>query len=532
VLVPASGRLGAAPAKAVTALPPASDTLRVGIGIQPDNLEISQVTNSAVATLLEHVVETLVKVDPAGNLVPGLAERWEASADGRQFTFYLPRGVTFQDGTPLTAEAVVWNVNRLQELVLAVADCPVAAELAPLQGVEALDSTTVRYTLSQPVPNFPATLSWIAYGILSPQSTAKSANKLLKIQHPVGTGPFAFESLTAGELTLVRFAGYRGEAPYFNRLAFKFVSSVQQRESGLASGALDVILLPGAQQLASFSQDSQYKVDTKTGTRTIFVALNNRKPPFDDVRVRQAVNLAIDKQAIIDEVLLGAAAVMDAPVAPGIFGYCPVGSYRYDPAAARALLDEAKVEPGTAVTLLTPRGRYLEDEAVAQRIAGYLRDVGFTVTVQALEWPALMGALYRPPEQVTADMHLFGWAPTIADAGWQLPQLFDSKNWPPLGPASSFYKNPEVDAWLDQAQQATDPLVRKSLFCNAENAIWDDAPVAFLWVQGFPVVHKAGLTNIVSLPNEKISVAFARPAIGEVEQGTQPAAAKTRADRP
>ncbi|MFY9821895.1 MAG: ABC transporter substrate-binding protein [Thermoanaerobaculia bacterium] len=495
---------------AATALP--TDTLRIGIGGQPDTLELSQVTNSATASLLEHVVETLVTVDATGRIAPRLAQRWTVSSDGLQFTFYLPAGVTFQDGTPLTASAVVWNVNRLQNRVALVSNCAVVAqELAAIQSIVAVDSTTVLFKLSRPVPNFLATLSWIAWGVLSPQSASVSGNQLYNIQHPVGTGPYSFTSLTTSQLQLTRFDGYRGVRPYYAKLSFNFIASPQDRETGLANDQLDVILLPSAKDVATIAQDSRFAVLTQPSLRSIFVNLNNQKAPFNDVRVRQAVNLAIDKQALIDQVLLGNATALDSPVAPGVFGYCSVGSYAYDPAAAQALLAAAKVAPGTPLRMLTPNGRYLEDVAVAQRIAGYLNAVGFAVTLEVDEWPVLLGQVSRPPTQVTADLHLFGWAPTFPDAGWQLPQLYDSKKWPPNGPASSFYKNAAVDSLLDAASQEQNPATRSSDFCNAEQKIWADAPAAFLWVQSFYVVSKAGLTNIVSLPNEKISVAFAKP---------------------
>ncbi|MFY9825733.1 MAG: ABC transporter substrate-binding protein [Thermoanaerobaculia bacterium] len=486
--------------------------LRVGVGIQPDTLEISQVTNATVASLLEHVVETLVTVDETGKIAPRLANRWQISPDGLTYTFFLRPGVTFQDGTPLTAQTVIWNVNRLQARVAQVTSCPVAVELAALQSVTALDTTTVRYQLSRPLPNFLATVSWVAWGILSPQSVNLPGNKLFDIQHPVGTGPYTFDSLTTDQLQLNRFDGYRGERPYFSQLAFKFISSTQEREVGLANGQLDVITLPSAKQITILSRDSRYQVFGRPSLRTIFVNLNNQKAPFNDVRVRQAANLAIDRQALIDQVLPGAATVMNAPVAPGVFGYCPSGGpFFYDPAAARKLLTSARIASGMPLRMLTPRGRYLEDEAVAQKIAGYLRDVGFDVTVEALEWPNLMSELSRPPQLVTADLHLFGWAPTFPDAGWQLPQLYDSKKWPPFGPASSFYKNPAVDQLLDAAGQEVNPNTRNSLFCEAQQRIWADVPVVFLWVQNYYLASKAGLTNVVFLPNEKISVAFARP---------------------
>jgi peptide/nickel transport system substrate-binding protein len=524
------GQCFGAAARAVTGTGFApGDTLRVGIGIQPDTLEVSQVTNTAVASLLGHVVETLISVDENGRVVPQLAESWEVSPDGREYTFHLPQGVTFQDGAPLNADAVVWNINRLTEKVALAADCAAASQqLEAVQTVKSVNTSTVRITLSHPVPNFLPTFSWVAYGILSPRSESLPGNKRFNIQHPVGTGPYAFTELTNDQLQLTRFEGYRGEQPYFKKLAFKFISSPGERQEKLAADQLDVALLPTVQHFSKLAQDTRFEVLAKPSSRTVFVNLNNQKPPFNDVRVRRAVNLAVDKQALIDQVLLGNGTLMDSPMASSLAGYCTTGSYAYDPTAARALLAEAKVAPGTHLRMLTPRGRYLEDEAVAQRVAGYLRDVGFTVTVEAVEWPVLMGELYRPPQQVTADMHVFGWAPTVPDAGWQLPQLYDSKKWPPNGAASSFYKNPAVDKLLDAARLELSPVTRNKQYCEAEQKIWDDAPAIFLWAQNSQLVSRAGLTNIVSMTNEKISVAFARPLTpGSLKDpGHQPAARK------
>src|SRR5262245_44133667 len=187
------GCLYAASRPAQPAGPALEKTLRIGIGIQPDTLEPSQVSNSAVANVLEHVVDTLVTIDENGQIAPSLAERWEVSADGREYTFHLAHGVTFHDGTPLDANAVAWNVYRLINHPKAdldvIAECPVAAQLAAISRVEVVDSDTVVYKLARPVPNFLATVSWVAFGILSPRSVDLPGNKRYNIQHPVGTGP-------------------------------------------------------------------------------------------------------------------------------------------------------------------------------------------------------------------------------------------------------------------------------------------------------------------------------------------------------
>jgi ABC-type transport system substrate-binding protein len=245
--------------------------------------------------------------------------------------------------------------------------------------------------------------------------------------------------------------------------------------------------------------------------RTIFIAINTLRPPLNDARVRQALNYAVDKTAVIKSVLFGAADVMDAPIAPSLFGYCPVGAYEYNPSKGRELLQQAGVAEGTTLQLLTPTGRYVQDFQAAQAIAGFLREVGLHIDVQTMDWPSYIATINAPPDKNTTQLHLLGWAPAYLDGAQQMLQ-FLSTYAPPNGLATSFYKNPEVDQGIQAAERETSPDKRQALYCQVGQQVWKDAPWIFLWVQRFPIVHSAKVANVSYLPNEKFYALYARPA--------------------
>jgi peptide/nickel transport system substrate-binding protein len=487
----------------------AATTFRIAVGIDPDTLDPVQMTTTTVANMVDYVVEALLSIDRDGRLQPSLAERWEVSDDGLQYTFKLRPGVRFHDGTPFTAAAVKWNLQRLLDAEVRV---PIRTPYTPMQQIEALDDTTLRIRLKHPSAPFLSALSWTTAGIVSPAAADQFGNDYKNYQHLVGTGPYGFKERRKGEsLTVTRHAAYWGPKPFYDTVLFRIVPEAATRESLLLAGQVDLIILPPVADLPALERNPAVKVLLAPSDRTIFVAINTLKPPLDDVRVRQALNYAVDKAAIVKSVLFGAADVMDAPMAPSLFGYCRVGSYEYDPAKARQLLQEAGVAAGTRLQLLTPTGRYVQDFQAAQAIAGFLRDVGLQVDVQTMDWPSYIATINAPPDKNTTQLHLLGWAPAYLDAAQQMLQ-FLSTYAPPQGLATSFYKNAEVDQWIVAAEREVDPEKRKALYCQASQRVWQEAPWVFLWVQRFPIVYSAKVTDVSSLPNEKFYALYARPA--------------------
>ncbi|EKP95326.1 ABC transporter substrate-binding protein [Thermaerobacter subterraneus] len=482
-------------------------TFRIAVGIDPDTLDPAGMTTTTVANMVDYIVETLVKIDKDGNIQPALAESWQVAPDGRSITFKLRQGVKFQDGTPFNAEAVKFNIERILNPDVRM---PLRASYAVIQGVEVQDEYTVTLQLKEPAPYLLGALTYTAAGMISPNSVNEHGNSMTAYQHPVGTGPYVLKQYTKGsQLVLEKFQDYWGEKPYYDQVVFQIVPEAATRESLLLAGQVDMIILPPTSDIPALQKNSKVKVLLAPSDRTIFVAINTQHPALKDKRVRQALNYAVNKEEIIENVLFGAADVMDAPMAKPLLGYCQTGPYPYDPEKAKQLLQEAGVT-NLELKFVTPTGRYLQDYQAAQAIANFLQQAGVKTTLSTMDWPTYTATVQVPPEQATVQLHILGWAPTFMDAQQQMLQ-FTKDNHPPKGLASSYYTNPRVEELVAQANREVDQAKREQLYCEAAKIIWEDAPWIFLWVQRFPIVHSAEVTNISYLPNEKFDAIYARP---------------------
>jgi ABC-type transport system substrate-binding protein len=493
---------------------PASDsaegggTFNIAVGIDPDTFDPAGQTTTTVQNMVDYVVETLVTVDEEGTVSGKLAETFEVSEDGLTVTLGLKEGVQFQDGTPFDAEAVKFNLERIKDPNLTV---PLGAPFEVVESVTPLDESTAEIKLTQPSPGFLSALSVTTAAMISPASVTAEGNTNDNYQHPVGTGPYTFDSYTAGEsVTVQKYADYWGEEPTYDTVNFRVVPEAATRESLLLAGQVDMIILPPVSDLEALQNNSDVEVILGESDRSIFISLDNQDPVWSNPVARQALNYAVDKQTIVDNVLFGAAQVMDAPMASSLFGYCETGSYDYDPEKAKQLLAEAGAA-GASIDLLTPSGRYVQDQQAAEAIAGYLREVGLTVNVSTSDFPSFLSRVNAPHSENTVDAHLLGWAPPYLDADFQM-QMFRQANHPPAGLGTAFYTNPQVEQLLAQADVEMDRDTREQLYCDASQIIWDEAPWIFLWTQSFPVVHSADVTGIDTTPTEKFDAIYARPA--------------------
>ncbi len=488
----------------------AQQTFRIAIGVDPDSLDPAQNTTTTVANVIDYVVQPLVTIDESGKLVPDLATSWSTSADGKTLTFDLRQGVTFQDGTPFDASAVKWNLDRLLDPNVRV---PQRGQLTVIDSVDVVDAHTVRLTLKNPAPALVGAMSQTTAAMLSPASVDKDGNSYANIVHPVGTGPYVYTSRQKGTNVVVsRYDGYWGEKPYYDKVVFQIVPEATTRESLLLAGQVDLIILPPTSDLPALQANPRVKVLLGPSDRTIFIAINTTKKVLDNKLVREALNYAVDKDAIIKGVLFGAADPMDAPMAPSLFGYQKIGAYPYDPEKAKQLLAQAGVDPtGITLHMISPTGRYVQDFPASQAVANYLRDLGFKVDVSTMDWPTYVGTILKPPAENTTELHLLGWAPSFMDASQQMQQ-FSCTQSPPNGLATSFYCNQDVQKLIDAAASEIDPAKREQDYQQASQIIWSDAPWIFLWVQRFPMAYSAGLTGISGLPNEKFYAVYAHPA--------------------
>jgi ABC-type transport system substrate-binding protein len=384
---------------------------------------------------------------------------------------------------------------------------PVRGHLEAIEEVAALDEHTVQITLERPFAPFVAGLSFIASGMVSPASI--EGDDYYDLDALVGTGPYTFTEFRPGERFVVeRYDGYWGQLPYFATAEFQIVPEAATRVSQVRAGDVDLIILPPVSDLDALDADPNLELLIAPSNRTIFISINNEI--IDDVRIRQAMNYAVDKDTMIERQLFGAADPVDAPMHSSLFGHCPGPTYEYDPERARDLLAEAGAED-LEVSFIAPTGRYIQDFEVGQAISGFLDEVGIQAPVETMDWPTYLAGINAPTEEQVADMHLLGWAPSYMDSFQQMV-VFQTDQQPPAGLATAHYSNPEVDELLADAAAETDDAVREDLYCQVSQIVMEEAPWIFLYSQSFPIVYQAGLDNISFRPNEKFYALYAHPA--------------------
>jgi ABC-type transport system substrate-binding protein len=489
-------------------LEPSDETFRVAVGVDLDTLDPAGITTTTVDNMIAYTVETLTVIDEEGETQPNLATDWDISEDGLTYTIQLQEGVQFHDGTPFDADAVVFTFERLLDEEVQV---PIRAPFEPIESITAVDDHTVEFQLSEPFPPLISALSFGVSAIISPESVEEHGNTYTEYVHPIGTGPYTFADYAEGERFRVeRFDDYWGELPYYGEVVFSIVPESATRVSAVRAGDVDMIILPPVSDIPALEDDPDVEVLMAPGNRTIFIAINNLL--VDDPLVRQAFNYAVDKEAIIDSVLFGAAEIVDAPMDESLWGYCPGGDpYPYDPDRARELLEEAGATD-LSVDMIAPTGRYIQDSEVAEAIAGFLTDVGVDVSgPDTMDWPSYVETITTPVDETDIELHLLGWAPSYMDS-FQHMLIFQSDQHPPAGLATAGYDNPEMDEILAQAATEPDEDARQDLYCQASELAWEDAPWIYLYSQSFPIVYRSDITNVSFRPNESFYAVYAHPA--------------------
>ena len=501
-----------APTVAPTEVPTISG-IRLAIDQDPDTLDPAGQTNPTASSIVQHIAETLVQLQPDGTIVPGLVRNFSQSTDGKTWTFELRPNIEFHDGSALDAEAAAMSLNRFLNPQLRVSmRSPFDASL--VANVAAVDPLTLRITLKERSRLFLEKLAATELAIVSPTHARSFPDSFN--DEPVGTGPYRFKERRKGEsVVLERFDRYWGKRGTFPALQFRIVPEVATRESLLLANQVDLIMQPPLSDLPALQQNAALKVSQTPTARSTFIAMDLTLPggtPLAIKKVRQALNFAVDRDGIIRNVLFGAATPLDAPMAQSLVGYSRIGGYAYDVNRARQLLVEGGT-PGLQLRLLYATGRSGQDALapqLAQAVAANLHDVGVDVDLVGSDWATFLAAVNVPADKGTSHMHLFNWSPTLLDASQQMTQ-FVRAQWPPAGLATSHYWNPKVELLVSEAAREADDQARQNDYAEAQRIVWDDAPWIFLWSPSFLMVHSARLTGITALPTEKFSVAYAEP---------------------
>ncbi len=486
-------------------------TLKIAVGIDADTLDPAGQTTTTTSNMLDYVYEPLVGFDYKQNkVVPNLATAWQISRDGLTYTFKLRNDVKFHDGTPLNAEAVKFTFDRLLDLKVRV---PQRFLVDAIKETQVVDPLTVRFILAKPSPLFLNNLTYTTTSIYSPTAAQKigSAN-LTRDATGAGSGPYMFKEWVRGtQILVVRNPNYWGKKPVFEEVAFRVVPDAGVRETMLLAGDVHIALVPPAPDARRLRENPNVTLVESATDRVIFIVMNTQWGPFKDARVRQALNYAVNKNAILSSVLFQLGTVVDSPCPSGMFGSTPVraGGWPYDPNKAKQLLAEAGYPQGFEVNFFAPTGRYIQDFQFAQAIAAQLRNVGIRANVSTMEWPSYVGEILQPLPQSKLQMLVLGWAWVVLDCDGVLYGQFHSSQHPPAGLAPAFYKNSKVDQLLEEARTTMDPAKRQSLYKEAQTTIWNDAPWIFLWTQKWYVATVKNLQGVSITPIEKWDALYA-----------------------
>lgn len=478
----------------------AAQTLIVAQGTDAVTLDAHDVTDSPTATVMSHITETLFRLLPSGDIVPWLAEDYTVSEDGLTWTLNLREGVTFHDGTPFDAEAVIYNIERFLDPDNAFT---FAFLLDRIDTIEAVDESTVQMTLESPFAPMLAHLTHSSIGMQSPTAVEEFGDTYS--DNPVGTGPFAFDSWDKGQqVDLVRFEDYWGDMPALDGVRFLAVPEGTTRMALVEAGEAHVAVRVPPQDVMRLQTAEDVNVELTSSVRTIYIYFNHSLEPMTDVRVRQAINYAVNKEEIVEFVLGGAGRVSDAPISPGVFGYTPVGDYEYNPERARELLAEAGFADGLEITLYSPDGRYLQDIQVTETIQSQLAEVGIDATIETLEWAAYLATTREPIESNSVQAALLGWGTVTGDADYGLYALFHTDQWVPDGSNRAFYSNPDVDSILNEARSTADQEVRAELYEEAMSIVWEDAAWLFLHSETQITAVRDDVSGLIIHPTERV----------------------------
>jgi ABC-type transport system substrate-binding protein len=444
--------------------------------------------DSRSMTYEQLLFETLVTYDDANEIVPQLAERWTVSDDLREFRFTLPSGVTFSDGTPLTAADFVGSLERVIDPKtrsqgaeyyrrIRGADAYADGTAAHVTGLRAPDPTTLVIELEEADPLFLHKMALLFAAAVPAEYARRLGDDFT--DRPIGSGPFVVREWRRGErLVLARNPRYRRpDRPWLDGIVEQTGVNGELAWLKFLSDELDVSGIPPADFpsiLRAPDHDRPGALVKGTSLWTSYLGLNCQIPPLDDRRVRQALNYAVNKKDVI-ALLNGRAIVATSVVPPGMPGYVSeTTGYPYDPARARALLAEAGQGAGFATELWTQGGDM--DLKIGQKVQRDLADVGVTMAIKQVAWSSFLEAIRQPKRVPMFDL---GWSADFPDPSNFLDVLFHSSRFDANN--HSFYANPAFDRLVEHARTLRDPAARTRDFLAAERILVDDAPVILLY---------------------------------------------------
>ena len=459
---------------------PAQDRARtkevvIGLGAEPRTMLAVTIVDWTTNNMLEHIYDRLLDRDPKTfKPRPMLAESWRIVND-TTWEFKLRKGVKFHNGEPFTAHAVKATIDYALDPANK-SHFTAAAYWGLVKEVQVVDDFAVRFLTKQPWPNLIDSAS-LTNSLIMPAKVLRELGPAKLAEKPIGTGPFRFVEWKRDErLVLERNPDYWQGPADVSRLTFRFIPEFSARMAALLSGEIDIMKDVPPHAVEAVERSGRARLRSTVSSRINYLALVNLKPgPMQDVRVRRAMNHAVDVDELIKQVLKGRATRMCGPMAPANVDYAPVECYKHDQARALALLKEVGQDPAKLeLTLDTPSGRYPLDKDVSLAIAAQLQRLGIKVNVVVNEWGTHLDKIKN---RNTGDMFFLGWGPALHGQGTMQPLFLADQTY------ASYGNNAMLSEKISRASTLLDPKARAEAYAELQRLVHDEAPWVFLWQQ-------------------------------------------------
>jgi peptide/nickel transport system substrate-binding protein len=438
----------------------------VAQGAEPATLDAFQEISRSGYNVTLHIYDPLFMRSDDGKIVPRLATGYKI-VDPTTWRITLRQGVTFHNGEPFDANAVKFTLERGR-----LKESPESFLLSKVKDVRIVDPYTVEVVTDGPVPLLVFNLMLV--GIVPPRYYQTNGASYVAT-HPVGTGPYVFKSWVKDDrVTLEANPKYWDGVPKIQTLVFRLIPNPAARVAALRNREAEIITDFPPDLIPSVASDSDIEVATTTGTRSINIMLDTEFGPLRDKRVRQALNYAVDKEAIVKNILRGLGTVEATLVPASYVGFnARLKPYPYDAAKAKQLLAEAGYPNGFDIVFQSPRGRYLADAEVSQAVVGYLKAAGVNADLRYFEWGNYVNMYFK---HQLGPIFLIGSASVALDASDALENIS-------CGVWDSWYCNRGVQAMIDRAASTMNSDRRARLYRDIQPIVFDEAPIIFMYTQ-------------------------------------------------
>ncbi|MGX1100142.1 ABC transporter substrate-binding protein [Amorphus sp. MBR-141] len=444
----------------------AKDAITIDLVNEPSSLDPQGQWNPDSYYVYRNIFDNLVTRDDAGEIVPEIASAWTRLSD-TEVAFQIRDDITFHDGEPLTAEDVVYSIQRITDPAFG---SPQLGQFNKIVKAEAKDDRTVVLTTDGPYPVLLAQL--VKLSIVPKHVVEEVGNDAFNL-NPVGSGPYEFEDWQRGvSVTLKRNDAYWGAKGAFETAVFRAVPDASTRMADLQAGSADLVVSLDSDQANQLEAAAGVKPLIVQTERVAFLGLNTMKPPFDNVDVRKAVAYAIDKEGIAEGLLAGGEKVVGELVAPASFGWVDgIEAYPYDPDKAKALIADAGVQGEKVVFDTAP----VYDQRVIQAVQQMLADVGLDVEISLTDMSTYLGKARNADPAARPQISFGRWSCACQDAdGIMFPLLHSGSSW-------SRYASPQLDALLDEGRSSLDEGVRLAAYAKAHELVKDDVAILPLY---------------------------------------------------